>query len=114
MIDGRPFELDKDYVVATKQFLAAGKDGYTAFIDPSVRRLPPNWGDDDQNLQTIFIQFAKSFRQSQNEIDNFPPKQKALFNERLKLFAASTDKRDEKYDCITFVSVIDNRMLNVR
>ena len=50
MIDGRSFEMNKDYVVVTKQFMAAGKDAYTAFIDPTVRRLPPNWGEDDRKL----------------------------------------------------------------
>jgi 5'-nucleotidase/UDP-sugar diphosphatase len=30
-VAGRPIQLDKDYVVATNDFLAAGGDGYRAF-----------------------------------------------------------------------------------
>ena len=34
--DGQPFDFDKDYTVATKAFMLAGKDGYTVLTDESI------------------------------------------------------------------------------
>ena len=31
-----PIEMEKYYTIATNPFIFAGKDGYTAFLDPSV------------------------------------------------------------------------------
>ena len=36
-----PIEMEKKYTVATNPFLFSGKDGYSAFLDPSVEQLPP-------------------------------------------------------------------------
>ena len=35
-------EMEKFYTIATNPFIFAGKDGYTAFLDPLVQQLPPN------------------------------------------------------------------------
>lgn len=36
---GEPLEMDKSYTLAIKYFLLAGKDGYDAFLDPSIEVL---------------------------------------------------------------------------
>ena len=59
---GNQFDLEKDYIVATKSFLALGKDGFTAFIDESVEKLPPRWGEDEPTEHEIFLHWAQNFR----------------------------------------------------
>ena len=114
MADGTPFDQDKEYIVATKQFLASGKDGYTAFIDPSVKKLPANWGDDSQNLQTIFLQFAKNFGKSNWGIAGSSAKWMKCFKARLELFNASINDRDEETGCIKIAPKVDGRLVNIR
>jgi 5'-nucleotidase len=63
-IDGTPFDMDKDYVVAVKGFMKSGKDGYTVMTDPSIEHLPPMIGDHDPIIQQIFINFFRSFRRT--------------------------------------------------
>jgi 5'-nucleotidase len=36
--DGTPFDMEKTYNLAAKNFIAAGKDGYVAFLDPSIHK----------------------------------------------------------------------------
>lgn len=35
-LTGRPLGLDTDYIIAVKNFMYAGKDGYTMFADETV------------------------------------------------------------------------------
>lgn len=39
LTDGSPFDLEKVYDVAVTNFIASGRDGYQAFLDPSIDRL---------------------------------------------------------------------------
>ena len=50
MANGDPFDMEKDYVVATKCFMLAGKDGFTALADSSNERLPPVRGEEDPTI----------------------------------------------------------------
>ena len=50
MANGDPFDNDKEYVVAMKCYLLAGKDGYRMLTDPSIIKLPPVFGEEDPNI----------------------------------------------------------------
>ena len=49
-LDGSPFDLDKEYVVAVKGYMRSGKDGYTMLTDPSVVQLPPASGEESPTI----------------------------------------------------------------
>ena len=37
--DGTPIDFEKEYTLTAKNFIACGKDGYTAFLDKSIKHL---------------------------------------------------------------------------
>ena len=43
---GELIEMDKHYSLATKYYMTTGKDGFSAFSDPSVI-YPPNYNHDN-------------------------------------------------------------------
>ena len=45
--DGTPFDLERSYSVACTNFLTLGKDGFDAFLDPSVEDMT---GDVDEAM----------------------------------------------------------------
>jgi 2',3'-cyclic-nucleotide 2'-phosphodiesterase (5'-nucleotidase family) len=54
-INGRPFELDKDYWVATGEFLASGGDGYKIFEDKSENRI-----DSGLMIRDLLVNFIEN------------------------------------------------------
>jgi len=52
--DKKPLDLEKKYVLATKLFLAAGKDGYECLANPDVKPFVDF--DSAPNLQDIVFQ----------------------------------------------------------
>ena len=67
-VDGTPFDLEKEYVCAIKAYMKLGKDGYTCLLDDSIVTLPPIRGEDDPDIQDIFIQFFRRFMLSNDKI----------------------------------------------
>ena len=57
MDDGSPFDMDKEYTVATVQYMAERKDG---FKDPKVVTLTEDIEEADTNIDLI-RDFFKSF-----------------------------------------------------
>ena len=49
-LDGQPFDLSREakYNISAKEYIALGKDGYTAFTDPSVE-----WLNDSESALSI-------------------------------------------------------------
>lgn len=68
--DGEPFDLEKEYTIATLKFLASGKDGFTMFTDPSVKNLPPVFGLEDPFIQGVMMEWSRNFRKTDEEIAN--------------------------------------------
>jgi hypothetical protein len=56
--------------LAAKSFIASGKDGYTAFSDPSIVRQP----SDEVTLQFIVKTWLKNFSKTDKELSELPPK----------------------------------------
>lgn len=54
--------MEKTYVVGLKAFLLSGKDGYTSFLDKSIERMKPYFGEDDPSIQDVMLKFFKNFR----------------------------------------------------
>lgn len=54
-INGRPFELDKDYWVAMGEFLASGGDGYKIFVDKAENRI-----DSGLMIRDLLVNFIEN------------------------------------------------------
>ena len=113
MANGDPFDMEKDYVVATKCFMLAGKDGFTALADSSNERLPPVRGEDDPTIQEITMMWLKNFRKTNAEIDAMPEKAQDAFNKRLEIFKGSRDDRHAESNAIKITPSVDGRLENL-
>lgn len=114
MHDGSPFDMDKEYIVATKSFLALGKDGFTAFIDESVEKLPPIWGEDEPTEHEIFLTWARNFRKKAWGIAALAPRAQARFKSRLELFHTKMSNRDQELGFIKICPKVEGRVENIR
>ena len=91
--DGSPFDLDKSYTLAVTDFIALGKDGFEAIVDPAVEELPPS-PDEAFTMIDILKHFLRNFRRVGEELDRlkktpfFP-----IFEKRLKLMHTSLENR---------------------
>ena len=92
---GEPFDFDKDYTVATKAFMLAGRDGYSALADESNERLAPAVGEDDPSIQDIFVKWFRNFRRTDAELAEMPEAAANIFKRRVELFGGSLDDRHE-------------------
>ena len=79
--EGNPIEMEKYYTLASKYFIATGKDGYTTFLDPGIRRIG-NW-DEAPLIQDIIANFLKNFSKTPEELDHLTPLARAIFERRL-------------------------------
>ncbi len=73
-IAGRPLELDKEYVIATNDFLAVGGDGYRAFgeavrsskdfaiIGGMIKGEKITYSDSSKYLRDVVIEYIKNLR----------------------------------------------------
>lgn len=113
-MDGTPFDLDKDYIVAIKSFMRLGKDGYTMMLDPSVTNLPPVRGEDNPTIQEILIQFFRRFMLPDKDLAKLPPEAQKRFQARLKLFNTSQDNRDASSGAIKITPKVEGRLKNIR
>ena len=61
-----PLDLSEEatYTMATKEYLVAGRDGYTAFTDPSVKMLSDAYGamPIQDIIVSAFEQFSPSYK----------------------------------------------------
>lgn len=61
--DGNAFDLEKVYSVAINNYLAKGKDGFEALLDPSIQRC--NYTEDDEmDIRAIVSYFLKTFQRN--------------------------------------------------
>lgn len=94
MEDGTPFDIERTYTVATTSFLTLGKDGFEAFLDPGVEDATGQL-DEAITVQELIKQFLRNFRRTPQRVEELKPlKYYPIFEERLKKFNASVEKRD--------------------
>lgn len=64
--DGNDFDLDRVYSVAINNYLAQGKDGFDAMLDPSVQRC--NYTEEDEmDIRDIVNYFLKTFQRNESQ-----------------------------------------------
>lgn len=100
-INGKPFDLEKEYVVATKRFLRSGKDGYVCLLDDSIKLLKPVQGEESPSIQHIFIQHLRNFTKDKwHIVSKQGTKFYDIFQERMRVLNTSFDDRSEKLNAI--------------
>lgn len=112
--EGNPFDVEKEYTVAIPTFMTLGKDGYTAFLDPSVEKLKAIWGDEPPSMHAVLLAWSKNFRKKPWGIAALAPRVLTRFKRRLQLFGTKISNRDEETGCIKISPKIEGRIVNIR
>ena len=111
--EGVPIDPEKYYSLAAKYFLTTGKDGYSAFQDPSVI-YPPNFSHDGLPVfQEVLKNWLKNFRKNEKELERMPARAKKIFQQRLKYMHTSVDNRDAESGYIKICPRVEGRIINV-
>ena len=112
--DGTPLDLNRFYTVATKHYLTVGKDGFADFLDPMIESMAPSLNE-AITIQDIYTNFLKSFTKSNDELEELckQPKFRKKFEQRLKMFNASTSNRCFKTGHILICPELENRIVNL-
>jgi hypothetical protein len=105
-------DMDRYYTLSAKNFMVQGKDGYRAFLDPSVQTLQEN-RENLPSLQDLVKTWFKSFQKTDAEIEKLPPKALKILQDRIKCLHASQSDRDEDTGFIKFSSKVEGRIVNI-
>lgn len=63
--NGEPIEMDSIYSLGVKNWILAGKDGYTAFLDDQVQKENP---EEAPTIQEIFKNWLDTFAKPTEEL----------------------------------------------
>ena len=102
--------MDAFYSLAVKNWILAGKDGYTAFLDEKVQKENP---EEAPTIQEIFKNWLDSFAKPTVELKNLPEKKREIFERRLKLLGTSVDNRCPTGKYIMICPTVDGRINNL-
>lgn len=97
---------ERKYIVASKYFIAMGRDGFTAFKDPSVEWLI----DPDAAVSIQDIVYGAFERSGPNYQED--PKREDVRQKRLAILNTSDNDRDEASGFIKFRPKLDGRIKN--
>lgn len=88
---GETLEKDKIYSLSVKYFLLAGKDGYDAFLDPSIELLSNI--EEAPTLPRVFLKHLSRLQMSKPEFEKMLDKDKNKTLTRLSLLNTDIDNR---------------------
>ena len=68
--------MDTTYTMAVKNWILAGKDGYTAFLDESIIKEDPV---ESPTIQEIFTNWLEMFAKSEHELKQLQGRRRQIF-----------------------------------
>ena len=97
--------------MAVKHFILTGKDGYTAFLDPSIKIITPV--DEAPFVQDILKSWFTNFGKTPEEILALPDKARSLLERRCRMLYTTIDNRDPSGKFIRVAPRLEDRMVNI-
>lgn len=111
--DGKPFDFGRVYSVGITNYMGQGKDGFEAFLDPSVQRCNHS-GDEELDIRELVNDFFRSFLRTEEEEAVSPGPSRRVMSRRMRLFSASLEVRCPASGAIVISPVVDGRVVNIR
>lgn len=110
--EGTDFDVDKIYSVAVNNYLAQGKDGFEAFLDPSIQKC--NFTEEDEiDIREILAYFLKSFQKTEEEEIASAEASRQIMRERMKLLKSRMDQRCEVNNFLLVYPEVEGRIVNL-
>ena len=109
------------YTVATTGFLSLGKDGFEAFLDPSIVDLSvDSYDDDDMTVEDLLHYFFRNFKRNKEETERLKKtKFYQIFTKRLEMFNTKIENRHNvsypnKASYVMINPTVEGSIVNIR
>lgn len=100
--------MDKNYTLTVKYFLLAGKDGYDAFLDPSIEVLSDV--EEAPTLPRVFLKHLSRLQMKKKDFEKMPEKDRNKTLTRLGMLNTDIDNRCKETGYIRVSPKVDGRI----